>query len=311
MHVDGTNNIDEQKLIDYLKELKDEYSYEELENLPNFIEHLKLTNGIFNFDDINASFAFYNHYFQEYFVSLCIDDTTESKLNENFFSEWWENSIVFYCGKQPKRDVFLNSLCKKLVPVALKDKYTFIQLISKCLQASHSIPKKSRVKVVERLLMEFDKFYVLFIEEGKQGKTLAASNSTMDIIIQFRDFFEKIFWSKHITTPDVLEYFNNVLMGDTSKYTDVTKYCLSYFISLHTGNPAALELFLEQNNISIIWTRILYVDINLFRFKKKIDEKTFTRIRKKMKTHKYAIIEQLRGKSTDFLGGKDILGGKE
>lgn len=311
MHVDGTNDIDEQKLTAYLNELKDEYSYEELGNLPDFIEHLKLTNGIFNFDDINMSFAFYNHYFQEYFVSLCIDDTTESKLNENFFSEWWENSIVFYCGKQPKRDVFLNSSCKKVVPVALKDKYTFIQLLSKCLQASHSIPKKSRVKVVERLLLEFNNFYVLFIEEGKQGKTLAASNSTMNIIIQFRDFFEKIFWSKHITTPEVLEYFNNVLLEDNSEYTDVTRYCLSYFISLHTGNPAALELFLERNNISIIWTRILYVDINFFRFKKKIDEKTFARIRKKMKTHKYTIIEQLKGRSTDFLGGKEILGSKE
>ncbi len=311
MHTDGTNSINEDKLYEYLNELKEDYSYEELYNLENFTEHLKLTNGVFNYDNISEVFSFYNHYFQEYFVSLCIDDSTESKLNENFFSEWWENSIVFYCGKQPKRDVFLNNTCKKLVPIALKDKYTYIQLLSKCLQASHSIPKKSRVKTVERLVFEFDKFYILFIEEGKEGKTLAASNSTMNIIIQFRDFFEKIFWSKHITTPEVLDYFNSVLIDNPDKFTDVTRYCMSYFISMHTGSPAALELFLQYNNLSIIWTRILYVDINLFKFKKKVDEKTFARIRKKMRTHKFAILEQLKGRSTEFLGKLDIIGGEE
>lgn len=307
MHILGVSLLTEENLKAFLLELRKKFSYEVLNDVEDFIKHLKWNNGIYSYDETTNSFYFYNHYFQEYFVSLCIDDSNEAQLIDNFFSEWWENAIVFYSGKQPRRDIFLLNSTKTVVPINLRDRYIFLELISKCLQASHAISIQSRLIIIGRLVAEFDKFVVEFIAGGKEGKTLAAVAKTIDILINFRELFEKLFASKHISSNECFDYFESLLFEEDN-YSEITRYCLAYFIALHRNSPTPLEIFSQSKGLDIIWNRILYVDINFLKFRKKINRDTFVRITRKMNKHRYLILENLKGVGSQVLDGveKDL-----
>lgn len=296
-----SDEISTENLTTFLNGLKKDYNIEVLNNVDEFVFHLKNKNGVFNYNEYNDTFVFYNHYFQEYFVSICIQDSDEGQLKENFFSEWWENTIVFYCGKQPRRDTFILDIAKTIVPHELKDKYNYLQLLSKCIQANHSIPNKSRLKVINRMLKEFDEFYNLFLAGGKEGKTFAASVTTMNLVLQFRDFFSKLFESKFICDEECLNLFESILVDDDINISEVTKYCIAYFVSFRRNNPAALEIFVSDESIDSIWSRVIFVDINFLHYKKKVNPETFKRVKRKMNKRKFEILNKLKGVSIEHL----------
>jgi hypothetical protein len=122
MHKLGWNYITEDDLKTFLITLREKYNYDELNDIDNFIIHLKSRNGVFNFEENNNSFSFFNHYFQEYFASLCIEDDDDEILIENFFNNWWSNSLLFYCGKKPKSNKLHKLLSKKLFQLILHKK---------------------------------------------------------------------------------------------------------------------------------------------------------------------------------------------
>ncbi len=294
IHQSESNYISEEDLKDFLIKLRKEFSYEEIDNPVEFINHLKLKTGVINYNENEneKTFHFFNHYFQEYFVSLCIDESKENELKDNFFSEWWENAIVFYCGKNPRRDVFLLDISKNIIPNEIKDTYIFLNLLSKSLQANHAIPIKSRISVVKRMLGEFDKFINEFIKEGAEGNTMAAAVSTMDLVLNFRDFFDKLFSSKHISSDECLALFENILLEENNNLSELTIYCISYFITFHKNDSSALELFSQKENINIIWSRIVFIDLKLLHYKAK-EIKTYKRIKRKMDRNKFIILEKL------------------
>jgi hypothetical protein len=301
LNCNGMTFISEENLKDFLISVKKQFTYEALNEIDHFIEHLKFGNGVFNYDEPSNTFAFFNHYFQEYFVSIAIDDSNEKILNENFFSDWWGNSIVFYCGRQPRRDAFLKNACDNISPLDIQDKYSYLQLVSTSLQATHAISVASRLKVVDRLVTEFDNFYIKAIEDGKKGQTIAIFQTTMTLIINLREFFEKLFASKHISTEETLNYLENLLIGNPKNLADVTRYSIAYFVSFHKKNPTALEIFIDDESLPLFWNRVVFVDINFLKFKKDMDRSKFLRIKRKMTKNKFSIIDKMKGISTDNL----------
>lgn len=300
IHSSESNYISEEDLEVFLTNLRKEYNYEEIDNPNEFIKHLKLKSGVLNFDESTHTFTFFNHYFQEYFVSLCIDENNEQGLKDNFFEEWWENAIVFYCGKNPRRDKFILDIAKTIIPVELKDLYLYLSLLSKSLQANHSIPIKSRLKIIKRLINEFDRFFLEFIKEGEKGNTFATASTTMDLILIFRDFFDKLFSSKHISNEETIELFEDILMDENNAFSELTNYCISYFVTFHNNTPTTLELFLDRENIDVIWNRIVFVDLKLLHYKAK-DIASFKRIKRKMDRNKFVILDKLRDVSTKLI----------
>lgn len=300
IHSSERNYITEDDLEVFLTNLRKKYNYEEIDNPKEFIKHLKLKSGVLNFDESSHTFTFFNHYFQEYFVSLCIDENNEQDLKDNFFEEWWENAIVFYCGKNPRRDKFILDIGKNIIPTELKDSYLYLSLLSKSLQASHSIPIKSRLEIIKRLIGEFDRFFSEFIIEGEKGNTFAAATTTMDLILIFRDFFDKLFSSKHISNEETIELFENILLEENNNLSELTNYCISYFITFHKDTSTPLELFLERENIDVIWNRIVFVDLKFLHYKAK-DIASYKRIKRKMDRNKFVILNKLRDISTSLI----------
>ena len=97
MHCQGLNNVTLMELEIFLKELRTKFNFEELNNSSDFVKFLKTKNNVFYFDENTQTFQFFNHYFQEFFTSLSIESDDENILLENFFEDWWTNTLVFYC----------------------------------------------------------------------------------------------------------------------------------------------------------------------------------------------------------------------
>ena len=76
----------------------------------------------------------------------------------------------------------------------------------------------------------------------------------------------------------------------------ITKYNISYFLSEKSGNHIPLENFAKSimDIHDPIWSRIIFVDFNFLRYKKKIDEKLLIKIRRKMNKNKFLIQYLLR-----------------
>jgi hypothetical protein len=299
LHQHGVTFISTDELRSFLKELRKKYNYDELNDIENFIIHLKSRNGVFHYDKLNDLFQFFNHYFQEFFASLCIEDDEDSILIDNFFNNWWSNAIVFYCGKKPKSFKLHGQLLKRVVPIDSFQRLYYVNQHSKCLQASHDISIENRKSIVLRLLMEFDNFFRSLIDERESN-----SNSIFSIIPfvtllnQSKSLFETIFGSKHILTVETIELFENMLI-ERNSLTNITIYNISYLLAFHQNSAIPFELFEERIFDDIVWNRILFVDINFLNLKKKIEEKKFLRIKRKMTRNKFLIQEILRSSITE------------
>jgi len=299
LHENGLNSIREDDLKLFLIELRKQYNYTVLNNIENFINHLKNQNGVFNYNAISNSFHFFNHYFQEYFSSLCIEEDESSVLIDNFYDSWWSNSIVFYCGKKPKSNIIHKDIISKIIPIDSKQKIYYINQHSKCLQASHSISIKNRSNIVNKMLLEFDSFFKMLLKEGEENSNSIINRIPfVSVLNQSRTIFESTFASKHISTEETINVFEKILL-ENNGLTKITNYNIAYFLSFLQRTAIHFEIFEEKVKDDVVWNRILYVDINLLKLKKKIDKKKFTRIKRKMNKNKFLIQHILRNNLLD------------
>jgi len=290
LHKLGWNTITEDDLKTFLITLREKYNYDELNDIDNFIIHLKSRNGVFNFEEINKSFSFFNHYFQEYFASLCIEDEDDEILIENFFSNWWSNSLVFYCGKNPKSNKLHKTIIEQIIPIDTAQKITYINNHSKCLQASHAIAIENRTSIVNKLVVEFDNlFKSIFMEAEENPNSVINQLPFVNIINQSKSLFESVFGSKHVATKETIEFFEKILLDEKNNLSNITNYNIAYFLAFTNNSVFPFEIFADLIGDDIVWNRIIFVDVNFLKMKKKIDEKKYIRIKRKMNKNKFLI----------------------
>ncbi|WP_027419129.1 NACHT domain-containing protein [Crocinitomix catalasitica] len=300
LHKLGWNSISQDDLNTFLITLREKYNYDELNDIDNFIIHLKSRNGVFNFEEISNSFSFFNHYFQEYFASLCIEDEDDDILIDNFFNNWWSNSLVFYCGKNPKSNKLHKTIIEKIIPIDSAQKVTYINNHSKCLQASHAISIENRTSVVNKLIVEFDNLFKSIYKEAEENPdSIINQLPFVNIINQSKSLFESVFGSKHIATKETIEFFEKVLLDEKNNLSNITNYNIAYFLAFINNSVFSLEVFADLIGDDIVWNRILYVDINFLKMKKTIDDKKYVRIKRKMNKNKFLIQHILRNSVTE------------
>lgn len=296
LHNNGNQEIGESELHDYLKRIAEFYPYEDLKDYSKFIDNLKQRSGVIQFNQEKKMFRFSHLSFQEYFASIYYDDSNESELFDNFYSEWWENSIVFYCGKQPKRSVFLLSAIQKLVPINQQQHFQYLSLLSKCLQASHLISNEAQKEVIRNLVFHFDQFYKQIIRGNiEEGIGTAYYVTNIDFTVQFRDFFVKLLSTKHIHFDSFSEYALDILLNKRTEFSDITLYSLSFYLSQKLHDPIFLEEFIKDTNLNVRWYRIIYKDLENMRLQKMVDAKLYTKIVQKQRKNQDYILEQFKG----------------
>tara|TARA_R110002074_G_scaffold57077_10_gene140533 strand:+ start:4007 stop:6406 length:2400 start_codon:yes stop_codon:yes gene_type:complete len=300
LHKLGWNTISVADLRSFLITLREKYNYDELNDIDNFIIHLKSRNGVFNFDETNASFSFFNHYFQEYFASLCIEDEDDEILIDNFFNNWWSNSLVFYCGKNPKSNKLHKTIIEKIIPIDTAQKITYINNHSKCLQASHAIAIENRTSVVDKLIVEFDNLFKSIYKEADENPNSVINQLPfVNIINQSKSLFESVFGSKHVATKETIEFFEKILLDEKNNLSNITNYNIAYFLAFSNNSVFPFEIFADLIKDDIVWNRIIYVDVKFLKMKKKIDEKKYVRIKRKMNKNKYLIQHILKNSVAD------------
>jgi hypothetical protein len=297
LHKQGVNSIPsegDKGLKAFLVGLRKKYNYDELNDIDNFIIHLKSKNGVFNYDSLNDTFQFFNHFFQEYFSSLCIEDDDDSILIDNFYNGWWSNALVFYCGKRPKSYKIHSEIIKKIIPMDSFQKLFYVNQHSKCLQASHDISIDNRTSIIKKLLVEFDNLFKSLTEEGKSNENALINQIPfVNILNQSKSLFDSVFNSKHIATAETVSLFENLLLEENS-LSNISIYNISYFLAFHQNSATPFELFEKRIADDIVWSRILYVDIDFLKLKKQIDEKKYLRIKRKMTRNKFLIQDILK-----------------
>lgn len=295
MHCQGINNITVLELEMFLKDLRTKFNYEELDNVPEFIDFLKTKNNVFYFDESSQTFQFFNHYFQEFFTSLSIEDDEDQLFIDNFFNQWWSNSLVFYSGKKPKSFKLHNEILTKILPIDYVQKIIYLQQHSKSLQASHSITIVQREKVVSKILFEYNELMENLTEDAKKNETSFLNQLPYAGFINFsKNLFSDLFGSRHVSTSEVQMYFIQLL--ENQNLDIVTKYNLSYFLSEKNNNPKHMEEFIKSvvDSKDPVWARIAYVDLNFLNYKKRIDEKLYIKLKRRMNKNKYLIQHLLK-----------------
>lgn len=291
----GVQEFPENELKTYLKSISQNFPYEDLQNIDKFINELKDRVGLIQFFTDDKIFKFYHLSFQEYFASIFFDDSNEKMLLDNFLSEWWENTIVFYCGKQPKRDILLKKITQTIIPLDIEQNFRYLSLLSKCIQAAHLISKESQLSVIENLIFRFDQFYrSLILTAQDSNKALLDVISTIDFIIQLRHLFHKIFDTKHLYFDSFSELALNIITAKKSDYSVITLYSLSYFLTQKTNDATYLEEFIKINTLDDIWTRIVYTDIQHLKIKNQVSKEMYKRIERKQQKRQYYIVDMLK-----------------
>jgi hypothetical protein len=304
LHSLGQHQIAKSELKIFLEKLRGSYNYDELKDISSFLQHLKEQNGIFIYEENLGAFTFFNHYFQEYFASICIEDEAQHILIDNFFNDWWNNSVIFYCGKNPKSNQLHKDIISKIVPLDAQQKLSYINQHSKCLQASHSISITNRQAVIEKLLVEYDKFFITLAKESSANpESFYNSIPFVSLISQSRTLFDSVFDSKHVSTEETISFFENILLSDDD-FSDITFYNIAYFLAYKQNNAVPFELFSDKVIGNHVWSRIIYVDINFLKLKKKINQKKYIRIRRKMRQNKYTIQSVLKGNVVNYIEEK-------
>jgi hypothetical protein len=107
-------------------------------------------------------------------------------------------------------------------------------------------------------------------------------------LTQSKSLFDSTFSSKHISTDETITLFENLLLEENT-LSNITIYNISYYLAFHQNSAVPFELFENRITDDIVWNKILFVDINFLKLKKKIDEKKFIRIKRKMNNNKFLI----------------------
>jgi len=295
LHENKVNLITEIELIEYLQELRTKYNYDELNNIEKFVNYLKTKQGVFYFDEQQNSFMFFNHYFQEFFTALSIDGDDDKKMLENFYDDWWSNTLVFYCGKNPRSYNFHKKLISEMIPYDVFQKLHYLYNHSKCLQASHSVSIENRKNIVVKLLNVYNSLFTDISNNNLDEGFFLKDVPFVNIINQSRVIFESIFSSKHVSTSEIKSFFEEILENNMSDLDLITVYNIAYFLSYRNDNSKYFEKisdYLISNDI--LWSRILYVDISFLKLKKEIDNKQYLRIKRKMTKNKFIIQHYLK-----------------
>lgn len=295
LHEEEVSTISITELEGFLSDLRGDYNFDELDDIESYIEFLKTKSGVFYYDENTGCFTFFNHFFQEFFTSLAIEDDKDGIFIDKFFNQWWHNSLIFYAGRSPKSFKIHKTILSKILPIDTLQRLMYLSQHSKSLQASHSITIKQREEVVNKLLFEFNElFRNLFIEAEEDKNSLLNQFSLVSVINQSKNLFEEFFNSKHIATSEILQKLEGELQNDDLE--QITKYNIAYFISYKRNSHKALETFAEQivEIDNPIWSRILYVDVNFLKYKKSIDQKLLVRIKRKMNKNKFLIQHLLK-----------------
>lgn len=302
MHENNMQEIPRDKLMIFLQKLKSTHPIEDLSDIEQFMNNLNDRVGLIHFNESEQTFGFCNLSFQEYFASIFFDDSNEQFLIDNLYKEWWENSIIFYCGKTPKRDVFIKKIISSKIPFELQNYFQHISILSKTIQAAHLIPKETQRNIISNIIYNFDKLYKGAIEsdiiknigkERKEQSGLTISLTTLDIILQFRKMFEKLFQTKHID----LESFSDISLDILTKpdgFSDVTLYSISYLLSHKMNDPIFLSEFIKNEKLNTRWNRIVFVDIEYLKLKQKVNIDLFRRIKRKQEHNSKYINKQFK-----------------
>lgn len=295
IHSKGLNAIEIGDLRNYLTNLRTEYNYESLDNVDNFMDFLKTKNSVFYFDESTNTFQFFNHYFQEFFAALSLEDDEDEIFIDKFFDQWWHNSLIFYAGKKPKSFNIHKKIIERIFPVDLLQQFVYLSQHSKSLQASHSITIGQRESVVGKMLKHYDELFKTMIKDAKDNKDAFLNNFPyVGVINQSKNLFDEYFSSNFVSTKETLDYFAKAL--ESPDLEIITRYNIAYFLADKTNDIFPLEYFakLILNNSDEVWTRIVYVDTKFLNYKKTIDQKLLLKIKRKMNKNKFLIQYHLK-----------------
>ena len=292
LHTNHIYEISSQDLKNYLKSIGTSHStFEELKDVDNYINGLKCRNTLLHYDNDRDVFFFNSIAFQEYFTSIYYDDSNEDELISNLYKEWWQNVIVFYNGKNPKRSVFIEKSLK-MTPLDPGSMFYHMQILSKNLQAAHLISNDIADKAITNLLCTFDRFYKSLLSSAPNE--IAYRWTTLDMILQCRNLFIDLFNSKHINEEIVSKKAVDILTGESNKFSDVTIYCFSYYLAHKTNDAKFFTMFLSNNNLNTRWDRIVYKDVEHLRIKNSLPDKVYNRIKRKQEHNKLYIDKQFK-----------------
>jgi len=302
LHVGETSLISRELLIDVLNKLKSEYGYQELNDIDQFLNSLKERSGVFHYNEKTGECRFSHLAFQEYFVSIAYDDSEEDAFCDSFFDTWWSNVLIFYSGKQPKRDVFLKKVVDRVVPVNTQQSFAYLRLLSKCFQASYLMHNNTKRILTDRLINSFDSLYKnLLVEEKKNESGILYTLTTIDFIVQFRDFFRSLISSKHFNREQVLEILKNRLITHTAIYSDIVLYSIAFHTSHSEGDSKYLQEFLKVPSLDERWQRIVFIDIIKLKNASRYDEKSFRKLKKNQLKYRIYIQKQFRETAYKYL----------
>ncbi len=302
LHIIGTSVIDREWLLELLLKIKSEYGYQELNDIDLFLNNLKERSGVFHYSERSNECMFSHMAFQEYFVSIAYDDSEEDTFCDSFFDNWWSNVLIFYSGKQPKRDVFLKKVLLKVVPNNTQNYFTYLRLLSKCFQASYLMHNNSKKLLTERLVDAFDSLYKnILVEEEKSESGLLYTLTTIDFIVQYRDFFKTLISSKHFNSEQVIQVLKDRLETYKEKYSDIVLYSIAFHISYSLNDATYLQEFLKMSKLDERWQRIVFIDIERLKRRSKYDEKAYRKLKKNQLKYRLYIQKQFRETAYKYL----------
>lgn len=292
LHENQTYFISSGKLKDFLIKLRGSHSFDELEDIDAYISQLKERNTLLCYDSQHDHFYFLGTSFQEYFTSIYYDDSNEDELLMRTYNEWWQNVIVFYNGKNPKRTVFIEKVMKKLVPVDGRSMYQHINIMSNCLQAANLIPNSIEKEGIANIINNFDRFYKFSLEITSNGMNIAYQWTTLDMILQFRKLFLQLFASRHIKIDNFKEVVNEIFNYHMSDYSEVTLYCIAYQIMEVEKDSSLMTKFLSIPELNTRWDRIVFKDVERKRLENSMPKQIWNRVKRKQKSNKDYIDRQ-------------------
>jgi hypothetical protein len=160
----------------------------------------------------------------------------------------------------------------------------------------------SKKILTERLVDSFDNLYkTILIEEEKSESGLLYSLTTIDFIVQFRDFFKTLISSKHFNREQVIEILKERLETYTQKYSDIGLYSIAYHISYSLIDATFLQEFLKIPNLDERWQRIVFIDIERLKNRSKYDEKAYRKLKKNQLKYRLYIQKQFRETAYKYL----------
>ncbi|MGY8909696.1 MAG: hypothetical protein ACKVIG_07540, partial [Flavobacteriales bacterium] len=294
MHSNNTVEIDEDDLKIFLTKLKNDRPVDILKDTDDFLRNLFNNYNILIYNSESRKFRFFHLTIQEYLASLSYMASSEHLLLENFYDEWWLNTNIFYTGKNPENSSLISELSKlKIYPSDLLDKSTFVVHSSKVLKAAHLVSNSERKKMLKTMIGVFDTLTKELIKSiiGNSDQKFY-KRTILDIILWARSFYIDHFSSKQF--ENCLEKIWLEIANDSNNsLTDITKYCISYDLSVSSRDAKYLLQFIDsKNTLNARWSKIVDVDITVKRLKHDRKGKPLLKLKQKAVKNKIYIAQQ-------------------